>query len=1447
VNGILGFLLKSRRLILATVVLLSLWGLLAWTTMPREEDPQFPHRDGLVVVAFHGADAETVERLVVEPLEEALTEVEQVGNVYSTARAGAAILHVEMLETVYDTNRAWDEIEDAVAKARREFPAGVSAPEINDDLVSQDSVVLAIKGSSDPLALLAAAKKLKRGMSAVDTVKKVNFVGDPGEQVTIELDDAKARQLGVDMRQLGLQLGARSALIPGGVILLGDKTASLRPQTEFRSIDEIRATQVVLPSGASVPLGAFANVRHGAAEPPFQRMRWNGEPAVAVGVVPQDGIDRVAFGAAVREKLAEMAPTLQPLEVEELVFQPDMVESRLGELTHSLELSILIVAGFLFLTMGLRLGFVVSSVIPLITYGAIAIYAAAGGVLHQISIAALVIGLGMLVDNAIVIAEAVQYRLDRGEPPHLAAIAAVKELAAPLGTATGTTIAAFVPMLLAEGNTADFTRSIPFLVILTLALSYFYAMFVTPIVSEMLLRPRKEVMEREGDTGAVKIGRQLAALAVDKPWPVVLAALLMVGLAAWGAQFIELRFFPQADRTTVMIDLEMPEGTHLEATDLTALRLERELQAHEELVSVATYVGRASPKFYYNLVSRPNSPHRAQLVAEAKSFAGADRLVEWVGDWARREVPEASVVAKRLEQGPPFEAPVELRVVGHDLADLEKAADLVLAELRATPGTRDTRHDLGLGVPTLRFEIDDAAAGRSGLTRADVAQSLFGRTLGTQIGQYRQGEDPVPILLRSTAGELLSAAELETIDVARPGGKPVPLAQVARVELEYRPAVILHHSGQRVVHVQAQTLPGSTPTEVLKAARPRLDGIPLPAGIELQTGGELEEASKANSAMMSMMPIGALLLLFFLIFEFNSFRRMAIILVKVPLAAVGVVPGLLLAGQPFGFMAILGLIALVGIVVNNGIVLIDLIEVRRREGASIDEAVEEAIIRRTRPILLTAATAVLGLLPLGFTEATLWPPLAWTIMSGLTTSTLLTLVVVPSVYKLVFRHQDRRRQEAPAGLAPAKAAGIVAAGCLALFLLGATGIAEAQPVQRLTLAEVMEKAKERPLAQAARAQARVAESVAEAKRRNTFWPQPFVTGDLARRDNLTTIETPIGDFTLGERSSSQVLLQVNQPLFDPAAVLYGLPATRAAAEAARGQATRTGQQLAAEAAERFLGVLEIDARLAATEAFVASLEARLGEMEERVAAGRVLEADALKVRLGLESAQLERDALREMRLVALAALALSAGLEQPVEPAWDGPAARDELPSLEGARDAALSSRADFAAIGAQLKSLALEKRAIKAEILPRLEASGTYVRSDGDPFLPEELAQGKLTIKWAPFVATRSPRIAAATAREEVLQAQLLEIRRGVEVELKQALAELGTARRAALVRGRGVELASETLRVERERSGAGRSTTNDLLAAEATLREQRTQRDLAELAVVRAWLKYDLAIGKI
>ncbi len=1460
-------ILQRRRLVIATTLLLAVAGFSSWLTMPREEDPQFPHRDGLIVTVFPGADALTVERMVVEPLEEHLAEVSTINYVDSTARAGVAIQHVELLETVYDTDAAWDEVEDAIDEARREFPSGVYDPELDDDLVSQEAIVYALVGSPDPLALLHAAETLKRDLLSLDGVKEVRLVADPGEQITIEYDDATARRLGLNPRALGLQLAQRSRIVPGGLIYLGEKTANLRPQTELRSLEELRETPILLPSGSSVPLSELAKVRRGPAEPEQEIMRWNGEPAIGVAVVPQDRIDRVRFGDQVRETVEAAAGRLDGVSIEEMIFQPDLVKSRLQELTGSLRLGILIVAGILFIAMGLRLGLVVALVVPLVAFGSIGIFAAGGGVLHQISIAALVIALGMLVDNAIVVVENIQYRLDQGIPVHEAAVVSVKELAVPLGTATGTTLAAFVPMLIAKGNTSDFTRTIPVMIMLSLTVSYLFAILVTPVLSELMLKARPKA-NRESRFS--KMPESIAALAVRRSGWVLMGAALLLVLTVFGARWVEVKFFPASDRKTVIVELEMPEGTHIETTDGVAKRLEAALMRHVHVESVGTFVGRNGPKFYYNLLSRPNSPHRSMLVAETDAFESVEPVIDWVREWVRLEVPEAAVVARRLEQGPPIEAPVEIMVVGHDFEEMEGVADEVLAALRSIEGTRDVRHDLSLGAPAVRFEIDDAAAARHGLARTDVAQALLGRTLGMEIGQYRVSEDPIPIKVRSSEGEKFLADNLSTVDVAVPGGQPVPLEQVASLEVEWLPAAVHHKHRNRVVKVQAQLAEGVTAQRVSQKLEPKLAELDLPAGVRLQLGGELEESGKANAAILQKMPLGLLLLLFFLLLEFNSFRRMAIIMATVPLAATGVVPGLILSNQPFGFMSMLGVISLVGIVVNNAIVLLDVIETRRREGADIDEALTEAVKRRARPILLTMLTTVAGLSPLAFSGATLWPPLAWAMISGLMASTVLTLLVIPALYKLFFVRPSwknlgmGRRSLAAASIAfvvivtglvwvdPAAAAtGSPNHGDETEQAVDIDGSVEPatgrdEPLRAVTLAEAMELAALRGLVKAADLRAEAAAQTAVASRRSARLPSVAVVGDWVWRDRDYDFETPIGGFTLGDRTSTSLVLQVSQPIFDPSNLLYESPAAESVAEARGLQAQRLRQELATEAADAWLTVLSLDAAAQATQAFVESLKARVEEMEARVEAGRILQAEVLKVRLDLESGELDQSRLAEQRQVAVADLGRALGLDGGAEPKWDGEHDREFEPSLQDSISTALASRHDLRALEAQLRALELRAKAVKAERLPKLEAVASLQQSDGDPFRPEELVQGTVNVTWVPFAkGTRAPRRAAFEAEAAAVRADLVELRRGVELQVRNALAQISVARRAVEVRARGTELAGETLRVEQERNSAGRSTTNDLLVAEAALRRQRTESSLAKLELLKAWIAYDLAVA--
>ncbi len=993
-EGILG----QRKLILSSVILAALLGIASMVSMPRQEDPRIPDHWGLVITSFPGADAEKVERLVVDPIEEHLAEVEEVKLVKSTIRAGVAITSIELRFPLDDVTKAWDEVRRALEKAERQFPESAGKPVLDDRLQDHESVVLAVTGSGDPLVLLDTAKALKKELLALPSVARVKLIADPGEQVTIEFDDSRLKRLGLDPLSLKSQLASRNLTVPGGSVRLGGKKVVIRLNDEFESVEDLASTPVVLPSGAGIPLRRLAKVRRGPAEPATARMRYNGESAVGLGIVPQKGLNTVAFGDAVQKKLDELKALHRDIRIETVTFQPARVRARLVDLGSSLLLSVLTVGGVLLLFMGVRLGLVVASIVPLVAFATLAIYDWGGGILQQISIAAFVISLGMLVDNAIVVSESVQRHLDEGWAPDKAAVESVKELALPLAAATGTTLAAFLPMLLAKSITGTFTRALPVIIMLTLTVSYVFAVMVTPILSAMFLRKTANNSESRFS----RLGMFLGAVALQRSGTVLVTALIVVTVSLTAFKFIDRRFFPYSDRNQLIVEMKLPEGAHLEAIDSAAGRMESELAQRRDVVSVAGFIGRSTPQFYYNLPRLPEAPHLAQIVVTTEDLASVERVLKWVRGFARTQLPEVEVIGRRLQQGPPLDAPFEVRLLGWKLDDLGTAADMVLASMKSINEAVDVRQDMGLGVPTIRFRIDDASAARHGLSRSDVALAVQGRTRGIEIGKYRAGEDPVPILIRSEAGENYGADELSSIHVARAGGKPVPLAQVATSQAEWLPAVIHHRNRKRVITVSAQIEEGATYSRILNAFQPEVAAMSLPKGIRLEYGGEAESSNEANVALLAALPLGAVVLLVVLMVEFSSFRRVGIILVTIPLAAAGVLPGLLISGQPFGFQSLLGVFALAGVVVNNAIVLVDRIDGQRHLGAGIPDAIQEAVATRTRPILLTTATTVLGLLPLAFSSSSLWPPLAWAMISGLTASTGLTLLVVPSLYKLLF-------------------------------------------------------------------------------------------------------------------------------------------------------------------------------------------------------------------------------------------------------------------------------------------------------------------------------------------------------------------------------------------------------------------------------------------------------------
>jgi multidrug efflux pump subunit AcrB len=993
--NVLGLL--RPRLIGLVVVMLCLLGIASYLSMARQEDPSFPQRAGLVTVIYPGATAEAVERLVLEPLSDELSQVEELQYFNATARTGVALISLSLEDEIYATDAAWDRVRQAMARAELEFPQGVAQISLDDRMIDIPAVILAVRGDASLIHLGLEAERLKRAMVDIAGVSRIELDGKADEQVTIALRDAQMSRLGISPSYLAGILAQRNQVIPGGFIVSGGKRMGLLPNSEFISIDALRATQIPLPEGGYIPLEAISDIWRGPLEPAQPKAWFNGEQAVLVSLTAVRGqLDAIRFGQQVRERLELLRPEFAPLQIEEMFFQPDQVKDRLDGLEMNLLGSVLIIVLVVFIGMGWRMGLLVATMLPLVALISLGIYDLGGGILHQIAVIGLVISLGILIDNAIVMVENVQDRLNRGEPRAEAVRHAISELAGPLGASTATTLAAFTPLLLAKGGTADFTRGIPVMIMLTLTVSYLLAIGVAPLLAGRFLKPTNTRSSQAMES----IGKGLARLSTGSPgWMILLGALMVCGSLALLPQ-LKLQFFPNADRPLVVVELYMPEGTDQQRTEDVAAELESRIRQRPQVMQVHRFAGSAGPSFYYNLTRAPQAPNRARIVIRAENLAATAGIIHWVRGHVASTMPELAVVASTLGQGPPRVAPVEVRLYHPDDSVRIAAAEQVFALLKASQGAVDVRHDIDLGVPTLRIDVDDALAARYGLTRADVAQALNTRSLGLTVEQYRQERDPLPLVLRSPEGTRQSLERLMSASVFNGAGESIPLTALAGIQPGWQPAAIRQRNGVRVYTVTAGLEEGYSFSQILDQLNSGLADAPLPAGVRLELGGDSEGSGDANSAIFTTAPVGMLLLLFFLLLQFNSFSRVGIILLTVPLASVGVFPGLVLSGSPFGFQSVLGIIALVGIVVNNAIVLLDVVDQRLAEGMDIKTAVSEAIVRRTRPILLTTATTIAGLLPLAFSDSTLWPPMAWAIISGLLASTVLTLLVIPAVCRL---------------------------------------------------------------------------------------------------------------------------------------------------------------------------------------------------------------------------------------------------------------------------------------------------------------------------------------------------------------------------------------------------------------------------------------------------------------
>jgi multidrug efflux pump subunit AcrB len=1028
--------IEKNRVTTVMLLIALFGGLIAFNTLPRAEDPGFVIRTAQVITTFPGASPERVEKLVTDRLEKAIRELPEIDNVQSTSKTGISIIIVNIKEKYREMRPIWDALRRKVEREAKHLPPGTSPPQVNDEFGDVFGIVLALTGDGFSYSQLKEVAEATRDeFLRLSDVAEVEIFGIQEERIFIEYENARLAELGLSPGELSDVLEAQNIVTPGGSIRLGPERIAIEPTGSFESLDEVRRAIVQLPHSDEVLyLEDLVAVRRDYIDPPVDRVHTGRGAVLYHGREPSFPVDDPRTGALVlavsmREggRLTELGEQVEVLmrrfndvypiglQLDAVVFQPDDVQEVIDSFVSNLMQAVVVVMGSMLLFLGLRTGLVISALIPTAMMATLLVMQLTGIGLDSISLAALIIALGMLVDNGVVMAESTVVAMGEGLSGREAALRASRELRIPLLTASLTTSAAFLPIYLAESATGEYTASLFTVVTIALLASWLLSLTMTPMLCATFLRVPGRSPEGAPESRFRRAYRSLLEALLRARWSTIaLVVVVFIGVM-WSARFVPALFFPASDRPSLEVEIELPPGSDIEYTRHVVQELEGFLvdglrvddERAEGLLDWASFIGRGAPRYYLSYGPEPQNPAYAIMLAQASSLEARDEAIERIKSYLWERHPDVLVNVHPRRLGPPVSHPIQIRVIaGRDESALFGIVHQIQTRLRQIPAARNVDDDWGRRTKKIVISVDQVRARNAGATSKDVALSLQTLFTGLEVTRYREDEKIIPVMMRSNEEGRMDLDILASANIyVAATGSTIPLSQIASASIVFEPSKILRRNAGRAVSVLADVAPGVLPSDVLAEIRPWLEEASKswPLGVRYEIGGEDEAASKANASIAEKMPIGAGLILLLLVAQFNSFRKPAIVLMTVPLGLIGVVLGLLAFQSYFGFMTLLGVISLFGIVINNAIVLIDRIDVEIGEmGRSPSEAIVVASQTRLRPILLTTATTILGLIPLYLGGGPMWEPMAIAIMAGLAFATVLTLGVVPVLYSLFY-------------------------------------------------------------------------------------------------------------------------------------------------------------------------------------------------------------------------------------------------------------------------------------------------------------------------------------------------------------------------------------------------------------------------------------------------------------
>ncbi len=1010
--------LKHQQMVVYLIITLSIAGVLSYLSLGRAEDPNFTFKVMVVRTLWPGATAQEVERELTERIEKKLQETPWVDVLRSASKPGESLVFVMLKDYTpkEEVPESWRQVRKKLDDIHYTLPSGVQGPFPNDEFGDVQINIFALTGDGYDLASLRRyADRIALDLRRIKDVKRVELIGVQDEKIFIDVAPNKMATLGITPLQVADALQKQNTVNPAGFIETDSARIRMRVSGGFDSVERVRNTDLLV-NGQHFRLGDIARVSRNLVDPPSPQMRYASQPAIGVGVVMDKGGDVIALGENLRREMQRITNELPVgVEVHTVADQPQVVKGSIHLFESSLAEAVLIVLAVSFLSLGMRTGMVVALSIPLvlaITFFAMKIL---GIDLQRISLGALVIALGLLVDDAIIAVEMMVVKMEQGWDRFKAATYAYTSTAFPMLTGTLITAVAFTPVGFSKSAASEYTISIFQVVTIALLTSWVVAVVFTPYIGYKLLDPKALIAKAQKhgdniyDTPFYRIFRALVTWCLRNRWKVIGATVLifLLSMAAFG-KFVQKQFFPSASRLEMMVDVWLPQGASLKATAHEVQRIEKLLKDDAAVETYSSYIGNGAPRFFLSLDQQLFADNFGQFVIVTKNLAAREELKHRLEEkFASPDFADIRVRVVRLENGPPIGYPVQFRVMGNDLTQLREISGQVADLMRANSNLQNVNFDWNEKVKSVRVEVDQDKARQLGTSSQEVALALQGWLNGIALTQYREGDQLIDVVWRgSSEQDTRSLNSLPDLDIPLAGGRHVPLTQVAKLVPILEEGIIWRRNRLPTMTVRADmdgTMQPATASALLNA---QLDEVraKLPDGFRIEMGGSVEESAKSQTAIMAVMPLMLVGVITLLMMQLHSISRTVIVLLTAPLGLIGVALALLVFHVPFGFVANLGFIALAGMIMRNSVILVDQIRQDEEDGKSQWEAIIGSTVRRFRPIVLTAAAAILAMIPL--TRQVFWGPMAVSIMGGLVVATLLTCLFLPALYAAWYRVKE---------------------------------------------------------------------------------------------------------------------------------------------------------------------------------------------------------------------------------------------------------------------------------------------------------------------------------------------------------------------------------------------------------------------------------------------------------